>query len=212
MINLSKAYNKAKNFIAKSDEYNDCGVYFYAELNKVYAFFTGIDKNNCFDKKVVTVNKEGGKVNQFTMRQLTNYFYEYDYEKLIEINNPDILGDFVKVNNPVENVEDILDFNFKKEITRRDFLFNLTEEGETCRTIDKIINSGITLDNILKMDLEGFAKAYGVRKKELYFKISELSQKNLTNNDLPISALFSRGVSAQIINRLVATAARAAFT
>jgi len=137
------------------------------------------------------------------MIEFENYFYDYDYNNLIEIDNPDYLGDVIIVNNPVSNVKEILDLNFKDEITRRDFLFNLVEEGESCRTVEKIIKSGITLDNIKKMDIDGFSVAYGIRKKELYSKIYSLSKKELANNDLSIYALYSRGVSGGILDRLV---------
>lgn len=203
MIDLSKAYERVKKYISKIEELKNNGVYFYIELSKVYAFFSGKSKDECLEGKVLTVNKEGGKVNTFRMIEFENYFYDYNYNNLIEIDNPDYLGDVIIVNNPVSNVKEILDLNFKDEITRRDFLFNLVEEGESCRTVEKIIKSGITLDNIKKMDIDGFSVAYGIRKKELYSKIYSLSKKELANNDLSIYALYSRGVSGGILDRLV---------
>lgn len=192
MIDLIKAYAKVKKYISINKD-TSIGVYYYSELKEVFAFFVGETKKRCFDNPVIIINKEGGKLSEYDIQVVPSYFYEIQETNLIELNNPDSLD--IQIDNPVEDVELILDKNIQDEVTNKDIIYNLVEDDESYRTIEKIIKSGITLENITKMDLIGFSKAYGIKKKELYNKIYNLSKGNIGLNNINIYALYGRGLS-----------------
>lgn len=198
MIDLDKAYARAKKQVESKIEFLGEGIYFYIELKEVYAFLCGLNEEYC--RTVITVNKDGGKINVYKTREFLGHFNDFDYDNLNKIDNPDTLE--IVIDNPIENIDSILDFNFDNKISKRDHIYSLVETGESCRTVEKIISCGITLDNIGKMDLYGFAKAYGQKRKEIYKKVYDLSRQELINNDISIYALYGRGLSEKYCNDL----------
>ena len=85
MIDLYKAYDKAKKYVSKADEFNDFGFYYYIELEEIYAFLIGLNRENSLFKKVITVNKTGGKVLECSILKLNKQFKDFNIHNLIEI-------------------------------------------------------------------------------------------------------------------------------
>ena len=199
MIDVNGAYLKAKKYLKNKNP--KLGIYSYEELDDKYIFLAGLGNDDYSHDSVIVINKNGGKINCINFINYLINGNDYEWEQEIKIDNPDSLSNYDDINLQ-DDVTDILDFRNELSLSNRDLIFNLVELGESIRTIEKVDDNGITVNNINKMSLVGFSNAYGVKKKKLYDEIKKLSKQEHNYNNISIYALSKRGLTSNLCDKL----------
>lgn len=200
MIDINLAYVRAKKALNRFETTMLDDIFYYLEFEDNYIFFSGSDIDEYKKGNVIIVNKKGGKVSTF------NYYNYCLINKNIDTNN------LISINEITNNYEDedknefdfeLLEKRESLNISKRDLIYNLVEKDIPFRTILKIDQLGITLNNINKMSLIDFATVFGQSRQKVYSSIKELSKNSsLGMNNISIYVLGRFGISETLCKNL----------